>query len=228
MRLWPSATCFPDAAIATATKIIEAGGKAMHAYLDATDPSSVKDFVAKVLNHFRKVDILVNNVGTIGTPTPTNILECTESEWERTFARNVKSVFLMSRAVLPSMIENGSGSIINISSVAALAGRRNLVAYSAAKGAVIALTRAMAHDHGRDGIRVNCVCPGPTLTPAFLRGLAATPDPEAKREARAEEQPLGRLGEPADIAESIVFLASDRASWITGIVMPVDGGNTAI
>ena len=86
----------------------------------------------------------------------------------------------------------------------------------------------MAHDHGRDGIRVNCVCPGPTLTPAFLSNLASAQNPEAQRKAREEEQPLGRLGEPANIAEAIVFLASDRASWITGTILPVDGGNTSI
>ncbi|MFC2122530.1 SDR family NAD(P)-dependent oxidoreductase [Bacteroidota bacterium] len=217
-----------DAAMATTAKISEAGGQAMHIHLDATDSSSVQAFVTRILNEFGHVDILVNNVGTIGTTAPTNVVECTEYEFDMTLARNVKSVFLVSRAVLPSMIENRRGSIINISSVAALVGRKNLFAYSAAKGAVIALTRAMAHDHGKDGIRVNCVCPGPTLTPAFVRSLAAVPDPETKRRAREAEQPLGRLGESIDIAEAIVFLASDQASWITGIIIPVDGGNTAI
>lgn len=216
----------PEAAMRTATEITQAGGQSMHGTLDVTDVSSVEAFVGQVLRQYQRVDILVNNAG--GIVTPTNVLDCTESDWDRTFALNVKGAFLMSRAVLPSMIQNRSGSIINISSVAALVGRKNLVAYSAAKGAIIALTRAMAHDHGRDGIRVNCVCPGPTLTPAFLRDLARAPDPEAKRKAREGEQPLGRLGEPSDIAEAIVFLASDRASWITGMVLTVDGGNTAI
>lgn len=216
----------PDAAMATATEIIQAGGQAMHGSLDVTDAASVGAFVGRVFRQYQRVDILVNNAG--GIISWTNALDCTEPDWDRTFTLNVKGIFLMSRAVLPSMIQNRSGSIINISSTAALVGRKNLVAYSAAKGAIIALTRAMAHDHGRDGIRVNCICPGPTLTPRFLHSLSLAPDPEAKRKAREQEQPLGRLGEPSEIAEAIVFLASDRASWVTGTVMPVDGGNTAI
>lgn len=216
----------PDAAMATASHIIEARGQAMHGSLDVSNAASVETFVGQVLRQYKRVDILVNNAG--GIVTSTNVLNCTESDWDRTFALNVKGAFLMSRAILPSMVQHKNGSIINVSSAAALVGRKNLVAYSAAKGAIISLTRAMAHDHGRDGIRVNCVCPGPTLTPALRKTLAAAQDPEGLRKAREEEQPLGRLGEPVDIGEAIVFLASDRASWITGIILPVDGGNTAI
>jgi meso-butanediol dehydrogenase/(S,S)-butanediol dehydrogenase/diacetyl reductase len=216
----------PDAAKATADHIIEAGGQAMHGNLNVSDPPSVETFVGRVLRQYQRVDILVNNAG--GIVTRGDVLNCTESDWDRTFALNVKGTFLMSRAVLPSMIQNRNGSIINVSSTSALVGRKNLAAYSTAKGAVISLTRAMAHDHGRDGIRVNCVCPGPTLTPAFRRTLAAAQDPEGLRKAREEEQALGRLGEPEDVAEAIVFLTSERASWITGTIFPVDGGNTAI
>jgi NAD(P)-dependent dehydrogenase (short-subunit alcohol dehydrogenase family) len=216
-----------DSAIATAADILKAGGRAMSESLDVSVASSVKNFVDQVFHHYQKVDILVNNAG--GMISPTNVLDCTEFDWDRTFVLNVKGVFLMSRAVLPLMVRNKNGSIINVSSAAALVGRRNMAAYSASKGAIISLTRAMANDHGRDGIRVNCVCPGPTVTPAFLRTLAATTsDPEAELRARKDDQPLGRLGEPFDIAEAIVFLASDRASWITGISLPIDGGNTAI
>jgi meso-butanediol dehydrogenase/(S,S)-butanediol dehydrogenase/diacetyl reductase len=217
----------PGSAMATATDILKAGGRAMHGSLDVSNASSVKTFVDRVFHQYQKVDILVNNAG--GMVSPTNVLDCTESDWDRTFVLNVKGVYLMSQAVLPLMIKNRKGTIINVSSAAALVGRKNMAAYSATKGAIIALTRAMAHDHGRDGIRINCVCPGPTLTPAFLRTLAATtPDPETQLEVQKDEQPLGRLGEPADIAEAILFLASDRASWITGVAFPVDGGNTAI
>jgi len=214
-----------ESAKATREKIIKAGGRAMDRYLDVSNASSVQAFVNEVLRQYGRVDILVNNAG--GQFTQTNILDCPEAEWDRTFAINVKGMFLMSRAVLPSMIKNKSGSIVNISSVGALKGRKNRVAYAASKGAVISLTRSMANDHGQDGIRVNCVCPGPTLTANFLGNLAKAPNPEAIRKAEEEKLPLGRLGKPTDVAELIVFLASPQASWITGGVMPVDGGATA-
>jgi len=215
-----------DLAVGTATEIVEAGGQAISSRLDVSDESSVGAFVGYVFEQARRVDVLVNNAG--GIVSRTDVLDCPVSDWEKTFALNVKGAFLMSRAVLRSMVQNKSGSIINIGSGAALLARKSLAAYSAAKGAVIALTRAMAYDYGEYGIRVNCVCPGPTLTPSFCSELAAAPDPEAKRREREQEQPLGRLGEPFDIAEAIVFLASDRASWITGIVLPADGGNSVI
>jgi meso-butanediol dehydrogenase / (S,S)-butanediol dehydrogenase / diacetyl reductase len=216
----------PEAARATAAAIVQHGGRAMHAPLDVTDALSVDTFVRRVMEQYQKIDILVNNAG--GIVSMTNVLNCSESDWDKTFALNPKGVFLMSRAVLPPMIEHRNGSIINLGSAAGLVGRKNQVSYSAAKGAIVALTRAMAHDHGSDGIRVNCVCPGPTLTPAFLKSLASSPDPEGRRKVREAEEPLGRLGQPLDIAQAIVFLASDRASWITGTIFPVDGGNTAI
>jgi NAD(P)-dependent dehydrogenase (short-subunit alcohol dehydrogenase family) len=210
-----------DTAVATSMEIKEAGGRTLHGTFDVSDGSGVESFVKQVLREYQRVDILVNNAG--GVISFDNVLDCTESDWDRTFSKNLKGVFLMSRAVLPSMIENRTGSIVNISSAAALVGMKKLAAYSAAKGAIIALTRAMAHDYGEFGIRVNCVCPGATMTPLFLKHHPT----QAIRTARVGEYPLGRLGEPLDIAEAVTFLASDRASWITGIVMPVDGGNTA-
>ncbi len=210
----------PETARATARKILQNGGRAMHAEVDATDENSVKAFVGQIISDYGKIDILVNNVGNVVSHT--NILDSTEADWDRTFDRNVKSGFFMSRAVLPAMLQRRSGSIINVGSISGLIGQKNKAAYAGAKGAVIALTRAMARDHGPDGIRVNCVCPGPTLTPRTL----ATPETRLKE--RAQELPLGRLGMPLDIAGAIVYLASDRAAWVTGTILTVDGGNTAV
>src|SRR5207249_2309063 len=140
---------------------------------------------------------------------------------------NVRGTYLMSRAVLPSMIERRAGAIVNIGSAAGLRGSKALAAYSASKGAIIGLTRAMAVDHGPSGIRVNCVCPGPTQTAHFKRNMAALPNGREIVAAQLSALPLGRLGEPDDIARSIVYLASDEASWITGAIVSVDGGTTA-
>jgi NAD(P)-dependent dehydrogenase (short-subunit alcohol dehydrogenase family) len=210
----------------TTERIMRAGGMAMFGSLDVSSSPTVEAFVGQVLQQYKRVDVLVNNAGRVVSRA--SVPNCSEDDWDRTFAINAKGTFLVSRAVLPSMIQQHAGSIINIASAAGLVGRTNLVAYSSAKGAVIALTRAMAHDHGPHGIRVNCICPGPTITPAFERSLKESQDPEGLRKARASEQPMGRLGEPLDVAAAIAFLASDQASWITGVILPVDGGNTAV
>jgi meso-butanediol dehydrogenase/(S,S)-butanediol dehydrogenase/diacetyl reductase len=211
---------------ATKDMIIERGGKAMHMCLDVSDASAVKAFVGEVLRLYGRIDVLVNNAG--GRISATSVLACSESDWDKTFAINSKGVYLMSREVLPSMIENKGGSIINISSAQGLLGRKNRAAYAATKGAIISLTRAMAVDHGRDGIRVNCVVPGAIVTPPLLKDIATAPDPEAVRKGMEKEQLLTRIGEPLDVAQMIVFLASSEASWVTATVMTVDGGITAI
>lgn len=215
----------PETAEETVSAISAAGGEGWSMRLDVRDGESVAAFVRDVLARFGRIDVLVNNVG--GIVGAASVVDGSEKDWDATFTQNVKGTYLMSRAVIPGMVRQRSGSVVNLGSAAGLAARRNLSAYSAAKGAIIALTRAMAADFGLDGVRVNCICPGPTMTTAFRRTLAASPDPEGLVRRRESEQLLGRLGEPADIANAIVFLASDAAAWITGQVFPVDGGNTA-
>jgi len=172
--------------------------------------------IAKTLAKFGKIDILQNNAG-IAVRHP--VTEEDEANWYKCMAVNLKSVFLCSKHAIPHMLNRG-GSIVNMASVTGKVGVRNRSAYSASKGAIVALTRNMALDYARFQIRVNCVCPGFTRTP-LIKGLLA--DPEKERRLVATH-PLGRLGTPEDIANAIVFLASDLSSWITGQALAVDGG----
>jgi NAD(P)-dependent dehydrogenase (short-subunit alcohol dehydrogenase family) len=144
------------------------------------------------------------------------------------FNVNVRSLWLLSRAVLPHMRKAGGGSIINISSILGLVGMRSRAGYSATKGAVTLLTRCMAVDHAPDKIRVNCICPAYVETELTAAAIAKAPDPEAFRRERISAHPIGRLGQSDDIAGMAVYLASDESSWVTGAAMPVDGGYTAV
>src|SRR5262249_37148910 len=165
------------------------------------------------------VDVLVNAAG-IGSTTngPSTTLEV----WESVFAVNARGTFLACKHAIPGMIERGGGSIVNVASIAALVGLRNRVAYSASKGAVVALTRALAVDHVKDGIRVNAVCPGTVESP-WVRRLVDEAG-ESLDDLRAR-QPLGRLGTPEEIADAIVYLS--EAEFATGTILVIDGGLTA-
>jgi NAD(P)-dependent dehydrogenase (short-subunit alcohol dehydrogenase family) len=165
------------------------------------------------------VDVLVNAAG-IGSTT--NAPATTLEVWENVFAVNARGTFLCCKHAIPGMIERGGGSIVNVASIAALVGLRNRAAYSASKGAVVALTRALAVDHVKDGIRVNAVCPG-TVDSPWVRRLVEEAD-ESIDELRAR-QPLGRLGTPEEIADAIVYLA--EAEFATGTILVIDGGLTA-
>jgi len=167
------------------------------------------------------LDVLVNVAG-IGSTT--NAPETPLDVWENVFAVNARGTFLCCKHAIPGMAARGAGSIVNVASVAALVGLRNRAAYSASKGAVVALTRALAVDHVGDGIRVNVVCPG-TVDSPWVRRLVE--ESGESLDALRDRQPMGRLGLPEEIAEAVVYLASERAAFVTGSMFVIDGGLTA-
>lgn len=203
---------------ATVAMIGEAGGTAEAFEADVTRPADCEAMVEAALSRWGRLDILDNNVG-IGSRG--NVVEEDPARWRRVMEVNVDSMFLACRAVIPAMRGAGGGAIVNVSSISALR-PRGLTTYSVSKSAVIGLTKAMAVDHGPEGIRVNCVAPGPVYTPmVYGRGMA----PEA-RERRVQASVLGVEGTGWDIGHAVRFLASDRARYITGQVLVVDGGTT--
>jgi len=202
-------------------------GKIGNGIFIEADSRSSKDSrraVDETLQAFQRLDILVNNAGVFYAHT---ILDCSESEWDEQLDSKLKGTFLMSKFALPAMIKQGQGTIINISSGWGLVGGDRAVAYCAANGGVVLLTKAMAIDHGPQGIRVNCICPGDVLTPmlpadAKLRGLEWN-----EYLAGCANRPLGRIGTAEEIAQAALFLASEDSSFTTGATLVVDGGGTA-
>lgn len=188
---------------------------------DVSDDASVQRAVEQAATALGGVDVLVNNVGIGATGT---VEDNDDSEWHRVLDVNVVGVARVSRAVLPYLRRSDRAAIVNTCSVAATAGLPQRALYSASKGAVLALTLAMAADHIRDQIRVNCVNPGTTDTPWVQRLLDAAEEPMAERAALAARQPMGRLVSAAEVAESIVYLASPAAGAVTGTALAVDGG----
>jgi NAD(P)-dependent dehydrogenase (short-subunit alcohol dehydrogenase family) len=204
-------------AAAAETLATELGAAASATELDVRD----EDAVAAALAAAGRLDVLVNVAG-IGstTNTPDTSLET----WERVFAVNVTGTFLCCKHAIPAMASSGGGVIVNVASVAGLVGLRNRAAYCASKGAVIAFTRALAIDHVADGIRVNAVCPGTIETP-WVRRLVE--EAGESLDALRARQLLGRLGTPEEVADAILYLASDSAAFLTGTLLTVDGGLTA-
>ena len=200
------------------------GGEALAVECDVTKAADTERVVKAAEDYFGKVNVLVNNAGALSVSTVETI---SEADWDRVMATNVKGPFLMSRAVLPGMRRAGGGSIVNIGSVLGMAAIRDRAAYCASKGGVTMLTKAMALDHAGDKIRVNCVCPSIVESEMTENLFAETEAGRKARESRLATIPLGRFGKPNDIAGIVVFLASDESSWMTGTVIPVDGGVTA-
>jgi len=201
------------------------GGGAFVQAGDVSKKSDIERIVKATVEQFGGLHVLLNNAGTLHAGTAESH---TEAEWDEVFNTNVKGLWLLSRAALPHMRKAGGGSIINISSVIGLVGAKNRVAYSASKGAVTLLTKSMALDHAAEQIRVNCICPAIVETELVAKFIAQAPDPEAARKQRLALHPLGRFGQPEDIAPMAVYLASDESAWVTGAAFPVDGGFTAV
>lgn len=210
-----------DATLAetTVAMIVAEGGKARALGADVTQATHCKAMVDTALDHFGRLDFLDNNVG-IGSRG--SVVDLDEDEWRRVMQVNVETMFLASKYAIPAMIESANGgAIVNVSSISALR-PRGLTAYTASKGAVIALTRAMAVDHGAQGIRVNCVAPGPVYTPMVsARGMS-----NAARVQRQKSSVLGIEGTGWDVGHAVRFLLSDHARYITGQTLVVDGGVT--
>jgi 3-oxoacyl-[acyl-carrier protein] reductase len=198
----------------------EIGEAALFVVADVTRPADIRRMIAAAVDRFGRLDILVNNAGLAQAPTP--FADTSEEEFDRLFAVNAKAIFLGAQQAVPIMRRQGGGAILNTVSVAAIRPRPNLLAYNSSKGAALVMSKSLAIELAPDRIRVNAVCPGPGDTPMLATFVGG--DSEAHRAAFLASIPLGRLCTPDDVANAMVFLASDEASFITGGVIEVDGG----
>ena len=199
----------------TVAMIEKTGKKALFCPGDVTNSAQMKALIDETVKQFGGLDIVVNSAGV---RTNGSITEITEEQWDHTIDVNLKGVFVVSRLAIPEMIKRSGGVIINIGARSGMAGQAGRAAYCASKGGMVTLTEAMAMDHASHKIRVNCICPGPTRTPMVD---TSTPEKLARYKTRV---PVGRIGEPEDIAYAALYLASDEASMITAAILPVDGG----
>jgi NAD(P)-dependent dehydrogenase (short-subunit alcohol dehydrogenase family) len=212
-----------EAAAATAAAVRQAGGNAIVAVGDLCAPEDCARIFAEGAQALGGIDVVFNNAGIV-LPEDTGPVETPLGAWDRTIAANLTSVFLACKYALPYLLDSGRGAIVNNASIVALVGSAfPQIAYTAAKGGVLAMTREMAIMYARRGLRVNAVCPGPVETPLARTFLSD----QAAWDARRPYMPMGRLGTPEEIAGLVAFLASDEASYITGAAYTVDGGITA-
>jgi meso-butanediol dehydrogenase/(S,S)-butanediol dehydrogenase/diacetyl reductase len=213
----------PERIAGTKDGIVAAGGSAIAIAADVTSADDVGRLADSALDAFGRIDILVNNAGSVVSRTTAQ--DCSESDWLKTIDANLHSAFLCSQSVIPELIKT-KGNIVHIASVFGLLGAANSAAYTAAKGALVSLARAMAVDLGPLGVRVNALCPAYVETDInrdMLDGLRAL----GKIDKVLDRLPLGFIGEPTDVAFAALYLASDEARWVTGIALPVDGGMSA-
>ena len=210
---------------AVAKRITDAGGAAIFVRADVRLADDCRNAVDRTIDAFGRLDILFNNAGSYYA---NDVVGCTEEEWDDQVDTSLKGTFLMSKFALPHMIERGSGSVINCASGWGLVGGAKAAAYCAAKGGMVVMTKAMAIDHGPQGIRVNAICPGDTDTPMEredARAQGLTWDEYLKR--TVNHRPIARMATPEEIARGVLFLASDESSYVTGAALPVDGGGVA-
>ena len=199
----------------TVAAIEKNGGRALFRAGDVSDSMTIKALIDETVERFGGIDIVVNSAGV---RTNGSITQITEEDWDLTLDTNLKGAFIVSRLAIPEMKRRGGGVILHIAARSGMLGQAGRAAYCASKGGLITLTEAMAMDHAPDRIRVNCICPGPTRTPMVD---TSTPEKLLRYESRV---PLGRIGEPEDVARAALYLASDEASFVTAAILPVDGG----
>ena len=207
-----------------ADDIIQSGGRAFFESTDVIRAGDCQRLVARAIREFGQIDILFNNAGIIRRAT---VLDLSEDDWDRVMAVNVKSIYLLSREVIPHMQRSGGGTIINTASGWGLAGGAKAAVYCASKGAVVLLTKAMAIDYGPQKIRVNCICPGDTDTGMLREEALQLGEQMSRFLAESAKRPLGRVGTPEEIAQAALYLASDASSFVTGTALIVDGGGLA-
>lgn len=218
------ADCAKESGEQTVEIIKNAGGEASFVYVDVSRADDVQRMIEKTVKYYGKLDVLFNNAG-INIPAP--ITEITEELWDKIININLKGVFLGCKYAIPVMKKQGGGVIINTASIFAFVGFANDSAYCASKGGVYAFTRALALEVAPFNIRVNCICPGTTMTPLVQGVWMRLGEPEERERTTKQQIPLGRLGRPEDIANAALFLASDDSSFMTGAAIIVDGGFTA-
>jgi NAD(P)-dependent dehydrogenase (short-subunit alcohol dehydrogenase family) len=207
-----------------AGEIADLGGEALFVHVDVSSEAQVNALIEKTLAAYGRLDVLVNNAGV---ELAKKVTDTTEAEWDRLMDVNLKGVFLCCKAAIPVMQRQGGGIIVNVASELGLVGGSEIAAYCASKGGVVQLTKAIAIDHVADGIRVNCVCPGPVGTPLLESIIEASSNPDEERRSIVEKTLLKRVGRPEEIANVILFLASEESSYMTGSIVVVDGGSTA-